>query len=132
MTHKRWFYLFWIQFILIIVIVVVSAFSSISASNFKEANIGTYLEDALAYREAYGGYIPEDGYIPNAKAASKVAEAIVDPIFAGRLNVISGTTVEHDAANRLWKVHRWYLFHLGATIVIDQDSGEVLDVVFHK
>ena len=132
MKSKVWFYLFWILFVIMFFTFAIMVYSHFSASQYKKADVGSYLEDQLAYREAYGGYVPKDGYIPDAKTAAKVAEAIVDATFSDRLNVFPATLVEYDAESRLWKVNVGYLFHQGATIVLNQDTGEVLDIVFHK
>lgn len=94
----------------------------------KEANLQSYLEMPLE-----NNYLPNEGYIPDVKTAAKIGSAIIDELCEedGMLG-LGFVDVEYDENNRLWKVNKTYLFHRGAFVIIEQDTGEIVKALLNQ
>ena len=86
-----------------------------------------------------GGIQPDCGYIPDSKTAARVGGTIIDQIFEDEGRTVlpweRGKTtaiVEYDPTLRLWKISKGYFLRGGAYIIIEQDTGAVINTWFTK
>ena len=127
MKNKFWFYLCIIEAILI----VIGLFYIISQNVVTEVARADLAEFVGQFDES-NNYLPDCGYIPDAKTAAVVGGGIIDSFVPGGGKVLVSTTVTYDEVNRLWKVERSYLFNRGGFVVIEQDTGKVIKALLYK
>ena len=134
MKKKIWFWLFWIQTIVVIVCVLVTGgilFYHTVPTQVTDTSLKSY---ELQWEEE--SWYPEEGFVPDAKSAKAIGEEILDARL--KINIIEklliphATTVEYDEQNRLWMIRVTYLFTGGGDVVIDQDTGEVRYLLLAK
>ena len=92
-----------------------------------EADLQYYL-DLPPENDYYAG----EPCIPDAQTAVRVGGAIIDNMCNKGAFHIGVTTVEYDRVNRLWKVDKNYLFSQGGSVIIQQDTGEILRALLNK
>jgi hypothetical protein len=82
----------------------------------KEGNISDY-------QNMIDGYIPEEGYVPDAVTAVKIAKAILETF----LNTKGGTyTVKYDKSEQLWIVRNSRLLRNSQFVIIQQSDGKIV------
>ncbi|MDR1821558.1 MAG: hypothetical protein LBQ91_03870 [Oscillospiraceae bacterium] len=128
MKKKLWFYICMAQALLIILTVTIFLWKQIAPVKAKETDLQNYIDLAEQYY-----YVPEKGYIPDAKTAAKIGESLIDSLSgehrAGKV------TVEYDAENRVWHIRKVYwhnplvvVFGGAGGTLLEQDSGRILIV----
>lgn len=127
MKKKFWFYLCIIQAIILASMIAVFLWSSFSPVHYEKTNLQELLEELEGQN-----YLPETGYIPDAKTAKIVGACIIDNLTEHSRFRISSVTVEYDEENRLWLVSKGYLFSHGGFVVIEQDSGKIVKALLMK
>ncbi len=76
-------------------------------------------------------WIPDAGYIPDAKTAKIIGSQIIDKI-TGSSHIISKIVIKYDAENRLWLVIKNYFPRNGGIVIMEQDSGKVVKAFLTK
>ena len=78
-------------------------------------------------------------YIADAETAAKVGSLIIDCVCSEAGKAILpweksswGVSVEYDPTLRLWRISKGYLLHRGAVVVLEQDTGKVISLLFQK
>jgi len=120
MTKKVWFYLCIIQAIILAGVITISLWPT-SAPKFEKANLEEYL-----VKHSNRNYLPDAGYIPDAKTAKIIGSQILDNLNGNSGYIFSGVYIEYDEENRLWLVSKGYSLFRGGEIVLEQDSGKVI------
>ncbi len=108
------------------VISLISNFSYVFVKP-KDSDLQSYLE-----LNPENNYYYDSECIPNAKTAAKIGGVIIDNMCNKGAFSIGFITVEYDAANRLWRVNKGYLFSQGGFVVIKQDTGEIVRALLNK
>ena len=76
------------------------------------------------------GFIPEDGFVADARTAEAVGSAVIDHV-TGHSSVQKGE-VFFDCEHNVWIVCRSYWFSPGAEAYIDPKTGRILKLLFYK
>lgn len=131
MQRKIWFYLFIIQAI-ILVLITVFLIHPFAQSTVKQVDLSEFLNE---YENI--NYLPQAGYIPDAKTAQIIGSAIIDKMTGNSPIRPSGVSVEYDQENRLWAITKGYYYGLfafgaGGVVVIEQDSGKIIEAYLTK
>lgn len=126
MKDKIWFRLCILEAILIMIIGLALILSSPRSLYVGETDLEAYLTE---FSEDTA-YVPEEGYIPDAKTAAAIGGRLVDNTSGGGL--FDSVTVSYDPVNRLWMVRKNYFPHGGGFAIIEQDTGRILTVLLHK
>lgn len=126
MKKNIWFYLCIIQTVILFGVIIAGVWSSISNPKARKVDLGEYLSQ---FSED-NNFIPDTGYIPDAKTAKIVGSQIIDKLT--NKSLFGVTTVEYDDKNRLWKVEKGYLFSHGGFVIIEQDNGKVIKALLTK
>lgn len=129
MQKKIWFYLCIIQTVIIMIFIGGLLFISLPELTAPEYELVDSDELLDSLRED-NNFIPDTGYIPDARTAKVVGGEIIDRLTGKTLG--GATTVEYDELNRRWIVHRNYFLNGGAFVVIEQDSGKVIKALLQK
>ena len=116
---------FLIIFIIFLLFIIINSFGY--GIKVKEVDLKQYLE-----MHEENNYIPDVGYINDARTAAVIGGSIIDNLCNKTLLHIGHITVGYDAENRLWKVSKGYLFEQGAFVIIKQDTGEILKALYYK
>lgn len=135
MKRKVWFYL-------AIALIVITFIESFLLILFIGTSNASALEGSLANEVPYfqlGGIQPACGYIPDANAAARVGGAIIDGVFEEVGHKIlpwergkAMAFVEHDPTLRLWRISKGYIFRGGACVILEQDTGAVVNAWLTK
>ncbi|MDR0812417.1 MAG: hypothetical protein LBO63_00210 [Oscillospiraceae bacterium] len=132
MKKKLWFYVCIVQALFIILVVTIFLRGHFASPRVKETSLQNYIDLAEQY-----DYIPEQGYIPDAKTARKIGVSLIDSMSGMRR--IGWVTVEYDAENRVWKIHKSYWIGLlgvgfggAGGALLEQDTGDVIIVYLEK
>jgi len=128
MNKKIFGYLCILQTFILLVIITAFLISSFSISKVSETNLSIYMSSE------YQGYIPDTGFVPDAKTAEIIGSRIIKNL-KGDTNYFSvcyETIIEYDKEHRLWKVEKNYLFSGGGIVIIEQDSGEIINAHLTK
>lgn len=126
MKKKIWFWLCMIQAVIILVGGCALLFTTPSVTYEGEMDIRSYVDDFAEDNN----YYPELGYIPDAKTAATVGEAVIDQLTGKHL--FGAVTVSYDPEARLWLVHKGYFPHAGGFVIIEQDSGRIIKALLCK
>ena len=126
MKKKIWFWLCIAEAVIILVGGCALLFATPSVTYEGEMDIQAYLDD---FSED-NNYYPELGYIPDAKTAAAIGGAVIDKLTGKRL--FGAVTVSYDPEARLWLVTKNYFPHAGGYVVIEQDSGKIIQALLHK
>ena len=121
MTRKIWFYLCIIQSVILVCILGIFLWCSLSTPNVQKANLKEYL-----VKHSNWNYLPDAGYIPDAKTAKIIGSQILDNLNGNSGYIFSRVSIEYDEENRLWLVSKGYSLFRGGEIVLEQDSGKVI------
>lgn len=132
MTKKIWFYLCIIEAAILSVIIVVFLWQSFSPITVEQANLTEYLD-----KDKSVDYLPQTGYIPDAETAKTIGSAIIDKMVGNSSFRPSGVDIEYDEENRLWKISKGYFYGFftfgpGGVVVIEQDSGKIVNAYLTK
>lgn len=128
MNKRKWIYL--AIGIFVIVVATVIAVVSICSYSFvkaKEADLQSYLE-----MPSENNYYAYEACIPDAQTAARIGSALIDNMCEKSAFDVGFVTVEYDAANRLWRVNKGYLFSQGGFVILQQDTGEVVRALRNK
>lgn len=120
------FYLCIVQAAVILIGLCAMAWSCWAEPEVRE----TDLVEFLGQFSEENNYLPDAGYIPDAKTAKAVGKPIIDEMTGNRS--LGGVTIKYDAENRLWLVEKGYLFGHGGFVLIEQDSGKILKALLTK
>ncbi len=126
MKKGIWFYLCIVQAAVILIGLCAVAWSCWAEPEARETDLVEY----LGQFSEENNYLPDAGYIPDAKTAKAVCEPIIDKMTGSKF--FGGVTIEYDEENRLWRVEKWYLFGRGGFVLIEQDSGKILKALLTK
>jgi len=127
MRRNWWRCLFLIQSLLIIIVISVFVCRNIIVPATVEADLSHFLEPSESPK-----YIPDEGYISNAKAAKEVGTQIINDFCNPNEFTFSHVTIIYDKENRLWKVEKGFFPNNGGTVVLSQDTGEVITLFLWK
>jgi len=125
-AKKIWFYLCITEAALIFAaaVYILPEFLPVKA---EEADLSDFLPQ---FAES-NNYVPDAGYIPDAKTAKTVGACIIDNL-AGKKG-LGSYRVKYDGKNRLWYVSKGYFFFSpGGVVVIEQDTGRVIEAWLEK
>ena len=126
MKRKMILYICIIQTIIIISGILLVSLSKFPSEKYElvDANefLGSYSEE--------NNFIPDEGYIPDARTAKVVGGQIIDGLTGKKF--WGATTVEYDAENRLWIIYKNYFPSGGAFVVIEQDTGKIIKALLNK
>ncbi|MBE6594359.1 MAG: hypothetical protein E7644_01030 [Ruminococcaceae bacterium] len=130
MKSKVWFWVSIAAIVLLITSWVGMAFLIVLQPNYDF--IEAKNEDLTYYLELPedNNYLPEFGYVPDAKTAAQIGSAVIDNFFGQKFG--GSVTVEYDSVHRLWKVHKGYLLRHGAFVIIEQDTGRIIKALKDK
>ena len=123
---KIWFYLCVIQTVIIVGGLLFMILFSKGVPKVEKEDLVAYLSE---FSEE-NNYIPRYGYISDAKTAKRVGSAILDELSGN--NFIGFISIVYDEKNHLWMVKKNYLFGDDCFVVIEQDSGKIIKVLFTK
>ena len=128
MKKRIWFYLCIAQSIVILGVVFMMILPSLVGKEVQQLDLVEY----LGQFDEGNNYLPEVGYIPDAKTAQVVGSAIIDKMIGSGYTLISTITVKYDNENRLWLIEKGYFPHHGGFVIIKQDSGEIVKALLTK
>lgn len=134
MKRSKWFYLS----ICLIAIILIQGAALLGFFGGRSVTA-----DAVSLEENYdsfdvGGIHPEAGYIADAKTAAVIGGTIIDQLCKDEGKTVLPwergrfVAVEYDSNLRLWQISKGYLMHRGAVIIIEQDTGAVINAWFRK
>jgi hypothetical protein len=126
MKNKIWFYLFIIQTIILFGVIFVAIWSSLYVPKVRKTDLVEYLDQFTEDNN----FIPDAGYIPDARTAKIVGSQIIDKMANHRW--FGSVTIEYDEVNRLWKVEKGYFIFQGGFVIIEQDTGKVIKALKSK
>ena len=126
MKKKIWFWLCIAEAVIILVGGCALLFATPSVTYEGESDLQAYTDDLIEENNNY----PELGYIPDAKTAATVGGAVIDQLTGKQL--FGAVTVSYDPDVRLWLVTKNYFPHAGGYVVIEQDSGKIIQALLHK
>lgn len=126
MKNRVWFYLCIIQTIALFAAVL---FLIIGVFPWTPEPQTVDLNEYLQQFAEENNFVPDVGYIPDARTAKTVGSAIIEQLCGIKYGFVE---IAYDRQNRLWRVERWNLFHPGAMVVIEQDSGKVIKALLSK
>ncbi len=125
---KTWFYLCIIESIILIgSIAAFFLFSTHMIKKVETVDLTSYLKETEIHY-----WQPEEGFIPNAETAKAIGSEIIDNLLGKRTFDIKAVTVKYDEKNRLWLVHKGYLFNQGGKVILSRDTGEIISVSLDK
>ena len=127
MKKKIWFY----HCIIEVVIIIVGLCCVIPRVVTPKVSNADLAEFVCQFDES-NNYVPEVGYIPDAKTAAVVGGEIIENLAPGGGKIFGDVIVTYDAENRLWMVDKNYLFNRGGFVVIEQDTGRVIKALLNK
>ena len=76
-------------------------------------------------------YYMDGDVIPDAQTAAKIGSAIIDNMCGNGWD-FGFLTIDYDDQERLWKVHKSYLFGRGGYAIVDQETGEIIQALKYK
>lgn len=135
---KKWFWLF---IVLSIVVIVESIFLiGMLIEPRLRVDLECNLEELLNDFSYDGLIMSEQGAVavPDAESAAAIGGAIIDHICEEHGRTVlpwekgSNTSVKYDPNMRLWSVTKGYFMHRGATVLIEQDTGQIINIKFRK
>ena len=129
MKKKIWFYLCCFLIAFIICNCVFSIYQKYKIPDIKFADSSQYKNPNPVTIDELR---PENGFIPDAKTAEIIGEAIIDQYVGENNDLFSYVEVEYDFENRIWIILKSYFPHHGAYLLLDQDTGAVIDIVRWK
>lgn len=127
MKSKVWFYLCIFQAI-IMGLVFTMLLPSFTNKDLQQVDLVEYLSQF----DEKNNYLPDTGYIPDAKTAVAVGSAILDELVGNGYSPINSTAIEYDEQNRLWLIKKSYFPHHGGFVIVEQDSGKIVKALLTK
>ncbi len=127
MVKKRWFVISIIELVVIIAIAAIFLCHNLLPSSYKEADLS---ENIIATSVGNTYDFGECGYIADANTAKRICSPIIDDMVGK--DFIGLYDIEYDKENRLWCVSKYTLFEPGGAVVIEQDTGRVINARLYK
>lgn len=127
MNKRLWFYTSITLFVILVVTVGAMLNRSCVFVSQKDTNLQNYLE-----LSSENNFYSSGDSIPDARTAARVGGYIIDNMCDKNGLNFGHVTVEYDAANRLWKVTKSYGFTKGGFVIINQDTGEIIEALLQK
>ena len=132
MRKNVWCYLSVIQTAMILILIGVLLWQTFSETTAEKADLKAFLDEHESV-----GYLPQAGYIPDAKTAGTIGSAIIDKMSEESVFRPDSVTVEYDEENRLWLISKNYFYGFfafgpGGVVVIEQDSGKIVKAFLTK
>lgn len=109
-----------LQFIIILVFVLINLVTMYLKGNINKPDVKEgKLED---YQVMIDGYIPETGYVPDAKTAIKIAKAVFNTMDISDGEYI----VEYDENEQMWIVQNVSILRNPSYIIISKLDGKII------
>ena len=111
--------------VILLFIFIISIIINIFLYNVKfNYNITEVKDGSIeSCQHIFNGYVPDGGYVPDAKTAVKIADAILE-----NMDMEGGEyIVEYDKASEIWIVHKARILKNGAYIIINQMDGKIIE-----
>lgn len=116
MKKGIWFSLCIVQAVEILIGLCAMGWSCWAEPEVREAD----LVEFLGQISEENNYLPDTGYIPDAKTAKAVCEPMIDEMTGNKS--LGGVTIEYDEENRLWLVEKGYLFGHGGSSLLSRTA----------
>lgn len=83
------------------------------------------------YSSTLNDYIPDEGYVPDAKTAISIAKAVSAATFP-ELKKGGGYEVEYDKKNEVWIVNNYKMLRSPIYVIISKKDGRILSIWAYK
>ena len=126
MRKKIWFYLFCLLLAINIVVVGIYLYQKYSIPDVEIVNASEYENPNPV---TIDDLIPENGFIPDAQTAKVIGGMMIDQFLGKKRTFLTGVDVAYDPEKQVWVVQKGYFPFGGATVILDQNTGAVVDIV---